>query len=71
MIKTQLISPYGGKLVSLVAAPEQQEELKAHGAELPSIQISERSACDLEMLACGAFSPGGTKAFKRFTDERR
>ena len=57
MIKTQLISPYGGKLVSLVAAPEQQEELKARGAELPSIQISERAACDLEMLACGAFSP--------------
>lgn len=57
MIKTQLISPYGGKLVSLVAAPEQQEELKARGAELPSIRISERSACDLEMLACGAFSP--------------
>src|SRR5688572_19491336 len=57
MIKTRLISPYGGKLVSLVAAAEQQEELKACGAELSSIQISERSACDLEMLACGAFSP--------------
>ena len=54
---SKLIQPYGGQLISLVAAAEQQEELKARGAELPSIQISERSACDLEMLACGAFSP--------------
>ena len=57
MIQTQLISPYGGKLVSLVAAAEEREELKAQGSNLPSIQISERSACDLELLACGAFSP--------------
>lgn len=57
MTKSQLIKPYGDKLVSLVVAAEQQEELKARGAELPSIQISERSACDLELLACGAFSP--------------
>lgn len=57
MITTRLIPPFGDQLVSLVVAAEQQEELKARGAELPSIQISERSACDLEMLACGAFSP--------------
>ena len=55
--KSTLIQPYGGKLTSLVAPAEQQEELKAQAAGLPSIQISERSACDLEMLACGAFSP--------------
>jgi hypothetical protein len=42
MTKSQLLTPYGDKLVSLVAAAEQQEELKAHGAGLPSIQISER-----------------------------
>lgn len=57
MISTQLIPPYGGRLVSLVSDAEEQEELKARGAELPSIQISERSACDLELLACGALSP--------------
>jgi len=57
MIQTQLISPYGGKLVSLVAAAAEREELKERGSNLPSIQISERSACDLELLACGAFSP--------------
>lgn len=57
MIQTQLIPPYGGKLVSLFTAAEEREELKARGANLPSVQISERSACDLELLACGAFSP--------------
>jgi sulfate adenylyltransferase len=54
---TQLIPPYGGKLVSLVVAVEAQEELKARASNLPSMQISERSACDLELLASGAFSP--------------
>ena len=57
MIPNQLIPPYGGKLVSLVVAAEEQEELKARASNLPSMQISERSACDLELLACGAFSP--------------
>ncbi len=57
MIQTQLIPPCGGKLLSLLAPAEEQEELKARGSNLPSIQISERSACDLELLACGAFSP--------------
>lgn len=59
MIEThsKLIEPFGGKLVSLIAADEEHEELKARGSKLPSIQISERSACDLELLACGAFSP--------------
>ena len=45
-----LISPYGGKLVNLIAV------LPAN-LNLPSIQISERSMCDLELLATGAFSP--------------
>lgn len=57
MIQTQLISPYGGKLVSLFTAAEEREELKARASNLPSLRISERSACDLELLGCGAFSP--------------
>jgi sulfate adenylyltransferase len=57
MIQTQLIPAYGGKLVSLVVAAEERKELKERGSSLPSIQISERSASDLELLACGAFSP--------------
>jgi len=43
-----LVAPYGGKLVDLfdAATPPQK-----------SIQISERSRCDLELLATGGFSP--------------
>jgi sulfate adenylyltransferase len=53
----ELITPYGGKLVDLLVAPEAHAELKARATRLPSIQLSERSVCDLELLATGAFSP--------------
>ena len=52
-----LISPYGGKLVDLVVSGEECEELLAKSSRLPSVQISSRSLCDLELLATGAFSP--------------
>lgn len=55
--KTRLISPYGGRLVDLMAPPEDAADLKTYANHLPSIQISERSVCDLELLATGAFSP--------------
>ena len=70
-----LITPYGGRLVNLLEPPEQLENLKALGASLPSIQISERSVCDLELLATGAFSPlevfMGQQDFQRVLDEMR
>ena len=52
-----LIGPYGGKLVDLTVPAESFDELKAYASHLPSIQISPRSVCDLELLATGAFSP--------------
>ncbi|MFN8454759.1 MAG: bifunctional sulfate adenylyltransferase/adenylylsulfate kinase [Anaerolineae bacterium] len=52
-----LVSPYGNKLVNLVAPAEAIDELKARASRLPSVQLSERSVCDLELLATGAFSP--------------
>jgi len=55
--ETTLITPYGGNLVNLMAPVEYVEELKAYASSLPSVQISPRSICDLEMLATGAFSP--------------
>jgi sulfate adenylyltransferase len=33
------------------------EALKARAGSLPSLQLSERAVCDLELLATGAFSP--------------
>ncbi len=52
-----LITPYGGKLIDLMVAEDQRAELRAYANTLPSIRISERSACDLELLATGGFSP--------------
>ena len=50
-----LISPYGGTLIDLVAVGEERQELLAKAIKLPSVQISGRSLCDLELLATGAF----------------
>src|SRR5712664_3007728 len=52
-----LIAPYGGSLVDLIVPAEAREEVKARASQLPSTQLSERSVCDLELLATGAFSP--------------
>lgn len=52
-----LIPPYGGALVDLRAPEEALPELRVRAATLPSIQISDRAACDLELLAVGGFSP--------------
>jgi sulfate adenylyltransferase len=50
-----LIPPYGGRLVDLIEP--RTTDLFRYAATLPSLQISERSRCDLELLATGAFSP--------------
>ena len=57
MSKAKLITPYGGTLVNLVVAGKEREALLARAAKLPSIKITMRNLCDLELLATGAFSP--------------
>ena len=57
MSNSQLIGPYGGSMVNLLVPEDEKEELKSLAAELPSIRLSDRAACDLELLATGAFSP--------------
>ena len=52
-----LIAPYGGSLVDLMVPAEARDEVKARTSQLSSLQLSERSVCDLELLATGAFSP--------------
>ena len=55
--KTTLITPYGGTLVDLMVPEADKAELRAYANTLPSIRISERAVCDLELLATGGFSP--------------
>jgi sulfate adenylyltransferase len=52
-----LNSPYGGKLVDLMVNGEERQALTELSVRLPIIQISQRSVCDLELLATGGFSP--------------
>jgi len=56
-VSTELISPYGGELKSLLIAPDAVEEARVRASKLPSLPLTERAVCDLEMLASGAFSP--------------
>lgn len=72
---TSLISPYGGSLVDLRPSREARQELLERARHLPSIQLSERSLCDLTLLATGAFSPldrfMGHGDYRRVLEEMR
>jgi sulfate adenylyltransferase len=74
-VSTQLVSPYGGRLVNLIAAEGEREELAARANGLPSVQLSPRSLCDLELLATGGFSPldrfMGPEQYARVVHEMR
>ena len=52
MLDTPLPSPLGGTLVNRVT----HERPEAH-AHLPALELPERAAADLEMIATGAYSP--------------
>ncbi|HEX8370865.1 MAG TPA: bifunctional sulfate adenylyltransferase/adenylylsulfate kinase [Pyrinomonadaceae bacterium] len=55
--ETHLIAPYGNTLKNLFVSPEEAGDFKKYANALPSLQLSPRAICDLEMLAVGAFSP--------------
>jgi sulfate adenylyltransferase len=71
----ELIAPYGGKLIDLIVPADVLTEIKAYAGTLPSVQVSERVVCDLELLATGAFSPldrfMGQADYRRVLDEMR
>lgn len=52
-----LITPHGGQLVQRQLDAEGIERARASSPSLVSIPLSPREACDLEMIAVGAFSP--------------
>lgn len=70
-----LIDPYGGDLINLMVGDDERQELLARSNRLPSVRISERSLCDLELLATGAFSPldrfMGKEDYERVLTEMR
>ena len=74
-INELLITPYGGTLVNLVVNKEERQDLLEQASRLPSIKISSRSMCDLELLATGAFSPldrfMGKEDYERVLTEMR
>ncbi len=55
--EANLITPYGGKLVDLVAKGNDRQGLIELSLRLPAIQISPRLVCDLDLIATGGFSP--------------
>jgi sulfate adenylyltransferase len=57
MPKANLIPPYGGQLINLLVTGEERDDLIARVPKLPSLKISMRAQCDLELLATGGFSP--------------
>jgi sulfate adenylyltransferase len=54
---TTLIPPYGGRLVDLLVPADELAEAREYASTLPSLQMSPRVVCDLELLASGGFSP--------------
>jgi sulfate adenylyltransferase len=52
-----LVPPHGGSLVNRIVDASRAAELTALAAGLPTVTLSSKQACDLEMIAIGAFSP--------------
>lgn len=50
-----VIAPYGGTLVDLMVATDQQVAVKASANQV--LECSDRNACDVELLVVGGFSP--------------
>lgn len=73
--ETELISPYGGHLVDLFVPKGDLEAERAHANSLPSLRLTDRAVCDLELLAVGAFSPldqfMGQEDYQRVVTEMR
>lgn len=51
------IAPHGGQLINRIATPSERAEFEALGDRLPRVQLDERAASDLVMIAIGGFSP--------------
>ncbi len=57
MTAHSLIAPHGGTLVNRIVDDHRADELAQEAAGLSVITLRPQQACDLEMIATGAFSP--------------
>ncbi|HJU87207.1 MAG TPA: bifunctional sulfate adenylyltransferase/adenylylsulfate kinase, partial [Gemmatimonadota bacterium] len=51
------LDPHGGVLVDLLVGAGRAADLRQRAFQWPSWQLTPRQLCDLELLACGGFSP--------------
>ncbi len=56
-MSNELIQPNGGTLVNRMVEGDAAKSLAEAAGAMPSITLSDKQACDLEMIAIGAFSP--------------
>jgi len=54
---SDLIEPHGGELKDLYLDADAAERAKQEAANLPSIDLTQRQLCDIELLLNGGFSP--------------
>jgi sulfate adenylyltransferase len=70
-----LIRPHGGTLVDLLVSDERAEEIKKASRDWPSLDLTDRQLCDIELLINGGFSPLtgflGKADYERVRDEMR
>ena len=53
----KLIRPHGGTLVNREVSGSERERLLRAAIDLPAVQLNAREVSDLELIACGAYSP--------------
>jgi len=53
----KLIKPHGGRLIDREITGAERERLTQAATQLPPLRLSPREISDLEMIACGAYSP--------------
>ncbi len=72
--KRDLISPHGGKLISLWTTEEEAREIAREARSFPAVHLDRRQLSDLELLASGGKRAGfsdSPEAFSAATISRR
>ena len=67
--------PHGGELCELLVTAVEADRLREEAIDLPSIDLTERQLCDIELLLTGGFSPlrgfMGQQDYERVCKEMR